>query len=519
MAPNKVFWMLVFCALGLAREALPADEIHWTITGQASVTFDWRGPESTIAYGLTASYGQSATAVTPGPLPFSSPGPFWEARLTGLQENSLYHYSIGAGPDHTFHTPPPRGTSGFTVYVEGDVGDGGLFARMPVVQSMIAAGRPQFVLVVGDITYANSFGQIHVDNHFNDVMVWSQDAAYMPAWGNHEWDKTTDDLRNYKGRFDLPHAQTSPTAPDSTDPAGTPRPYGEDWYWFDYGNTRFIAIPDPYTYGPSGPWADWNTNVGPIMNQAQSDTAITFIVTFGHRPSYSSGNYSSGDLTLRAYLNGLGATHSKYVLDLCGHSHNYERSYPQSHVTHITAGVGGANMESTGDTTCLWKGGCPPPAWSAYRALHHAAVKLRFTPTAIEGQVLCGPAGFVPGNMNDITCTMGSVIDTFTVFDPAVLSVPGPATISFGFDRVGPNPATGEVTLSYSLEGWEPATLELLDPAGRRVLRRNLGAPGPGRRIAQFRRDEFRSPGVYFVRLLQSGRSAVAKVSVTAHGR
>src|SRR6267142_1564766 len=127
MAPNKIFGLLLACTLGLAGEAWPADEVHWTIAGQTAVSFDWRGPESTIAYGLTASYGHSATAVTPGPLPFSSPGPFWEARLTGLQEGSLYHYSIGGGPDHTFHTPPPRGASGFSVGVEGDVGDGALF--------------------------------------------------------------------------------------------------------------------------------------------------------------------------------------------------------------------------------------------------------------------------------------------------------------------------------------------------------------------------------------------------------
>ena len=519
MTPSKAFGLLVVCALGPARGAYPADEIHWTLKGQTAVTFDWRGPETTISYGPTPSYGQSATAVTPGPLPFSSPGPFWEARLTSLQENTLYHYSIGGGPDHTFRTPRLRGTAGFTVYAEGDAGDGVLFPRMPVIQSMIAAGSPQFVLVIGDITYANNWGQVHVDNHFNDVMVWSQDAAYMPAWGNHEWDKTTDDLRNYKGRFDFPNSQASPAAPDSVDLVDTPRPYGEDWYWFDYGNTRFIAIPDPYAYGASGPWADWNTKAGAIMDQAQGDPAITFIVTFGHRPTYSSGNYSPGDLGLRAYLDGLGATHGKYVLDLCGHSHNYERSYPQSHVTHLTVGVGGSNLEGTGIAACLWKGGCPRPSWSAFRAMHHATVRLRFTATAIEGQILCGPDTSTPSNMTDMTCTVGTVIDTLTIFDYGVASVPGRPIGGFGFDRVAPNPAPGGVTLSYSLATRDPATLEVLDPAGRLTLRCSLGAPGPGPHVARLGREALPSPGVYFVRLRQSGRTAITRVSVTAPGR
>ncbi len=117
---------------------------------------------------------------------------------------------------------------------------------MGVLQSMIAAGRPAFALMVGDLTYANTSDQTAVDRHFNDVMVWSQDAAYMPAWGNHEWDEAGDDFRNYKGRFDFPNPQTSPGVPAID--AG-----GEDWDWFDYGNGRFIAYPEPFT----GAWLDW----------------------------------------------------------------------------------------------------------------------------------------------------------------------------------------------------------------------------------------------------------------------
>ena len=63
------------------------------------------------------------------------------------------------------------------------------------------------MIVAGDLTasYANENGQSAVDRHFDDVMAWSQTSAYMPAWGNHEWDEP-DDLRNYKGRFAIPHA-------------------------------------------------------------------------------------------------------------------------------------------------------------------------------------------------------------------------------------------------------------------------------------------------------------------------
>ena len=394
---------VLVCALGWSAPARAADEIHWTIIGQTSVTLDWRGCENTVRYGPTPAYGQVAAGLTPSPLPFSSAGPFWEARLTNLQENTLYHYSIGNGPDHTLRTPPSRGASGFTAFVAGDIGDSANFWRMAELQTLIAAQAPDFVLMVGDLTYGNSQGQMAVDGHFNDVMKWSQEAAYMPAWGNHEWDDAPDDdLRNYKGRFDLPNPQTSPGAP----PEGC---CGEDWYWFDYGNVRFIAFPEPYTPATLD---DWYSRALALMDQAQSDPAIAFIVTYGHRPAYSSGHHP-GKPSLKNYLDQLGATHGKYVLNLGGHSHNYERTYPQNGVVHITAGTGGSNLEQDG--ACLWEGGCPPPAWSAYRAMRHVAVQLRFTASAIEGTVYCGPAGGTSPNINDVFCTPGEVVDSFII--------------------------------------------------------------------------------------------------------
>jgi len=76
---------------------------------------------------------------------------------------------------------------------------------------MIAAGRPDFVLALGDLTYADMNGLADVDQHFNDVMVWSQDAAYEPAWGNHEWagggttSGTTREVRFANPVTDPPH--------------------------------------------------------------------------------------------------------------------------------------------------------------------------------------------------------------------------------------------------------------------------------------------------------------------------
>ena len=375
------------------------DEIHWTFTGPNSVSFSWRGRTTEIHYGLSPSYGAVALGQPPSPMPFSSSGPFWEAEITGLKPDTIYHYSIGAAPDQTFHTPPKAGTADFTVDAEGDIGGSNSFVSVPGVQRLIADDLPAFVLILGDLTYGNETEQLSVDQHFNDVMGWSQNTAYMPAWGNHEWEiAAKDDLRNYKGRFELPHQQMSNGAPSQ----GC---CGKDWYWFDYGNVRFIAYPEPYS---SETWSDWYRKAVQLMDQAESDADLNFIVTFGHRPAFSSG-YHSGDLVLRQYLVRL-ASHSKYVLNVNGHSHDYERSYPQHGIVHITAGTGGSELEEN-ETPCRFRV-CPAPTWSAYRAMHFGVLKLHFTPSEIRGEFVCGPAG---GGINDVQCTPGSVIDRFVV--------------------------------------------------------------------------------------------------------
>ena len=399
MATALALWL---CA---AATAHAADEIHWTFTGPTSVSFDWRGAKSAIRYGFTPTYGLSVTASTPAPLPWSSPGPFWEARLTGLVPDRVYHYSIGGGPDHTFRTPRAPGTSNFTVMAEGDIGSAAEYWRVGAVQQLVRDQQPDFTLMIGDLTYGNAQGPAAVDNHFNDVMVWSQDAAYMPAWGNHEYENGVyvDDFRNYKGRFDLPNPKTSPGAPL----AGGP---GEDWYWFDYGNVRFIDYPEPY----AGAWADWYPKAAALMDSAQNDPNIGFIVTFGHRPAFSSGHHP-GSSSLKTYLGQLGRAHDKYRLNLNGHSHNYERTYAQNGVIHITAGGGGSNLEEDPVGNCLWHGGCPPPSSTAFRAFRHGPVKLMFSSNEIRVHAICGPAGDSGTNLNDVICTPGTVFDSVTI--------------------------------------------------------------------------------------------------------
>src|SRR6266542_4095878 len=374
-----------------AATTASAQEVHYTFSGPNAVTFDWVGSGNDIRFGRTVHYTRRAVAHAPSPLPFSSDGPFREATLTRLKAGTTYHYSIGGGRDHVFSTVPKKR---YRFDVEADVGDSGSYRRVGPTQAQIARDRPAFVIVAGDLTYGDVDGQAAVGRHFGDVMAWSRRAAYMPAWGNHEWDHSSDDLRNYKGRFALPHAHASP---------GTPRAgcCGEDWGWFDAGPVRFISWPEPYS---DATWSAWRAQAGRVMAAAEATRRIRFIVTFGHRPPYSTG-YPRGESELASILDGFGDRYHKYVLSLNGHSHDYERFQPIHHVVHVTTGGGGSPLEPP------WRQRDPRPA---SRAMHLQHLRVSVTPSRLRLEAICGPET----SDDDISCSPGAVIDSYTIRAP-----------------------------------------------------------------------------------------------------
>jgi hypothetical protein len=384
----------------VAVEISEADEIHYTIINTTTVTFDWHGKAVTLEYGLEPNkYNQTVNAKTPSPIPTSVPGPFWEAQVTGLKPSITYHYRIGNGKDHTFHTAPNNSISHFTIAAEGDIGASN---EAQQVQSQIAEAHVDLALILGDLTYGNLHGKHDIDEHFNDVMSFSQDVPYMPVWGNHEWARG-DSIKNYKGRFDLPNPGTS----SNTRKQNTLT--GEDWYWFDYGDVRFVAYPEPSGTANKEWEQEMLTPTGP-MATAQKDPQIRFIVAIGHHPAYSSGNHP-GKPDFVEIMHTLSQKYSKLVLVVNGHSHDYERTNPVDGTVFVTVGTGGEGME-TKDTPCKWRI-CPAPDWSAKRYFHSGYLKLTFDADKIQGEFICGPVA--DQQKDDITCNEGDAIDSFTI--------------------------------------------------------------------------------------------------------
>jgi len=79
-----------------------------------------------------------------------------------------------------------------------------------------------------------------------------------------------------------------------------------------------------------------------------------------------------------------------------------------------------------------------------------------------------------------------------------------------------PSPArASDVRLAFTLRSSSPATLELFDVQGRRVVATTIAAPAPGARTLTLPHDRALAPGVYLARLTQDAARATARVVVT----
>src|SRR5262249_9624073 len=76
----------------------------------------------------------------------------------------------------------------------------------------------------------------------------------------------------------------------------------------------------------------------------------------------------------------------------------------------------------------------------------------------------------------------------------------------------------GAVAVRFTLGGDGPASLDLVDVAGRRMAHKDLGAPGRGWHETSLARDSGLPPGVYTVRLVASRRSGTPRRVLTRRG-
>jgi hypothetical protein len=439
---------------GVAAPADTVTEIHYSFGDSPdSLWFDWAGQEQDIFYGPDTSYGQLAVAGNAPVTPVDSSGPFRQVELTGLQPNSTYHYKIGLnGVDHTFQTIPE---GDFTWVDIGDTGTTLCEPWMAQTHQLVAAQNPSFVTHGGDISYANECGAAAVHQYYVDQQAWSDDAAFEPVWGNHEYGQPNSDegmtpppgtprdsLLNYKGRSFVTNGQAVPS--DTATRTGNPgcgwetgatsnTCQGNDWGWFQAGHVLFISYPEPWP----GAYPAWQAAADQLMAGAQADPNVDFIVTYGHRPAYSSVA-SDVDPDLRTAIDNLAMKYSpsasnpfgKYVLNVDHHVHWEEVFKPIDGLVNITNGGGGAGQTSstTLDPNSIFHVVHPAILSASYSAAQHS----------LTVSLLCGPA-FTPNPK--ATCAYGSVLYTQTFARPT--SQPGPAQLATTLTDSNSSPQVG----------------------------------------------------------------------------
>ncbi len=92
------------------------------------------------------------------------------------------------------------------------------------------------------------------------------------------------------------------------------------------------------------------------------------------------------------------------------------------------------------------------------------------------------------------------------------VTVPGALELALAGAR--PNPTSQNLSVAFTLTDASPARVELLDPAGRRVLSREVGALGSGSHVVRLAEGRSVPPGVYHLRLTTKGRSLLARVVI-----
>ena len=337
---------------------------------------------------------------------------FVHALAAGLRAGTSYHYRFrlpdgSTTPDATFRTAParrelapftftafadqgvnsgpPDGQAGFTdnYYQSNDTRRAATPADSMV--ALIAAQRPAFHLLAGDICYADPSGagrpvrnnapRDAVSGFTNfDPTLWTtyfttieQSAAHSPwmfATGNHDIEALYDNntaggaghgYAGHAARLDLP----------ANGPGRCPSVYS-----MVYGNVAVISLDAndlsqeiPANAGYSaGQQLRWLTDT---LTRFRADPAIDFIVAFFHHCAFATSSKHASDGGVRAALAPL---FDRFSVDLVvqGHNHQYERTNP------IRAGR--STMQAPDQSTvwpakdgttyvCVGSGGRPRYGW------------------------------------------------------------------------------------------------------------------------------------------------------------
>lgn len=266
----------------------------------------------TVNYGLTPSYGNTATtesymSTTSSPLTYVH-----RIKLNGLTANTLYYYNAVQGNTtsggSTFKTAI-TGNTNFRFAWFADCRSG--VSVHDQISPLILAANPLFSIYGGDYcidaTYASWKSEFFRTNELNSI----SKIPFFGIAGNHEgWSTNTQAFfRN----------------PDS--PSGT-----QDYYSFTIGNMHVLVINNQISYALGS--AQYNF----AMSDLSSNNSQWKIVAT-HNPAYCSGGHNEDAQMIAMSQNIFLPNHVDLVIS--GHSHFYQHNLV-SGLHHMVIGTTGA---------------------------------------------------------------------------------------------------------------------------------------------------------------------------------
>jgi hypothetical protein len=289
-----------------------------------SIIVRWRtdvGTDSRVSYGLAPAVG-IGTAADPAVVTEHV------VTVTGLSPATRYYYSVGtttgalAGGDaaHYLDTAPPTGTTArLRLWAIGDAGFTGvnLDAVRDAYPAYTGASHADLFLLLGDNAYLQGTDVQYQNAVFTEHAAMLRTTPVWSVFGNHEFFSSNSVTQTgpYFTMFSFPTAGEAGGVASGT----------ESYYSFDYGNVHFIVLDSEQSpSSPSTPMLTW------LEADLQATTA-DWTIALWHRPPYSRGvlhnsDVEAAEINMRTYV--LPVLDSYGVdLVLCGHSHNYERSY------------------------------------------------------------------------------------------------------------------------------------------------------------------------------------------------
>ncbi|HDL64719.1 MAG TPA: metallophosphoesterase family protein, partial [Proteobacteria bacterium] len=295
-------------------------------------------PEGTVEYGLTDSYGLSAS----GTAALSHCGRYiHEIILGGLSAGAVYYYRVESGGlqsiGSTFRTAPVAPAT-FSVVAYGDSRSSspGYFTHhSEVIRSILDDDLPDLVINVGDVVQTGDFcGETGVSGwgteYFNPARTLLEQIPNYLAIGNHEY-RNSGDPAIFQDYFSFPDNHTL----DSGDQ--------DLWYSFDYANAHFIMLNSNY-YRVGGAFYPGSEQYEWLVDDLQGTDAVWKIIAFHHPPHVRSEGYSK---EAREYLVPLFERYGVQAV-LNGHFHWYERSRKRG-INYIVTGGGGAPLYNPGE--------------------------------------------------------------------------------------------------------------------------------------------------------------------------